>query len=111
MSHGKALLSRIAALSVTALGFALSLPHMAYAKSTSTEVSPVYEEALTLARQRVETAVQPGAFGHSVPIIKDIHYLMDMLAWIGLVIGVAIAAVLAIKLIVQEMRYATVTAQ
>ena len=59
----------------------------------------------------METAVQPGVLGHGVPTIKDIPYLMDMLPWIGLVIGVAIAAVLAIKLIVQEMRYATVTAQ
>ena len=111
MSYGKAILSRLAAIAATALGFVLSLPHMVYAKSTSTEVSPAYEEALTLARQRVETAVQPGAFGHGIPIIKDIPYSIDMLPWIGLVIGVAIAAVLAIKLLIQEMRYETVTAQ
>ncbi len=41
----------------------------------------------------METAVQPGVLGHGVPTIKDIPYLMDMLPWIGLVIGgVAIAA-------------------
>jgi hypothetical protein len=43
---------------------------MVYAISTSTEVSPGYEQALALARQHVETAFQPGAFGHGVPIIK-----------------------------------------
>ena len=105
-----AILSRIAAVAIAALGLALSVPHMAYAISTSTEVSHRYEEALALARQRVETAVQPGALGHGVPIIRDIPYLMDMLPWIGLVTGVAIAAVLATKFLVSNMRYATVTA-
>jgi hypothetical protein len=36
--------------------------------------------------------------------------MMDMLPWIGLVIGVAIAAVLATKFLVHKMSYATVTA-
>jgi hypothetical protein len=86
MLHGKAILSSIAVVAVTAVavGLALSLPHMAYAISTSTEVLPAYEEALVLARQHMETATQPGAFGHGVPIIKDIPYLMDILPWIGL---------------------------
>ena len=35
---------------------------------------------------------------------------MDMLPWIGLVIGVDIAGVLAIKLLVHNMSYANVTA-
>ena len=34
MSHGKAILSRLAAVAARALGFVLSLSHMAYAKST-----------------------------------------------------------------------------
>jgi hypothetical protein len=110
LSHRKAILSRIAAVAIAALGLALSVPHIAYAISTSTEVAHGYEEALTLARQRMETAVQPGAFGHGVPIIKDIPYLMHILPWIGLALGVAIAAVVATKFLVSKMRYATVTA-
>ena len=39
MSHGKAILSRIAAISLAALGLILSIGHMAYAISTSTVVS------------------------------------------------------------------------
>ncbi len=58
----------------------------------------------------METAVQPGALGHGVPTIKDIPYLMDTLPWIGLVIGVATAAVLATKFLVHKVSYATVTA-
>ena len=42
---------------------------------------------------------------------KRYPYMMDMLPWIGLVIGgVAIAAVLATKFLVHKMSYATVTA-
>ena len=41
----------------------------------------------------METAVQPGAFGHGVPIIKDIPYLMGIFTVDRIVIGgVAIAA-------------------
>src|SRR5215216_5533597 len=110
MSHGKAIVSRIAVVVIAALGLALSVPHMLYAISTSTEVSHGYGEAIALAIQRMEIAVQPEALGHGVSIIKDIPHLMDILPWIGLALGVAIAAVLATKLLVPKMRYATVTA-
>jgi hypothetical protein len=111
MSHGRAILSKIAAVAVAALGLLLSVPHMVYAISTSTEVSPGYEQALALARQHVETAFQPGAFGHGVPIIKGLSDLMDIFSWVGLTIGVVLAAVLATKFLVPEMRYVTATAQ
>jgi hypothetical protein len=59
----------------------------------------------------VEAAVQPGAFGHGVPLIKDVPYFMNILPWIGLAVGVAIAAVLAAKVMVPRMRYVSLIAQ
>jgi hypothetical protein len=53
----------------------------------------------------VEAAVQPGAFGHDVPLTKYVPYFMNILPWIGLIVGVAIAAVLAAKVMVPRMRY------
>jgi hypothetical protein len=60
------------------LDLSLFAHHMEYDISTSTEIPDGYK-VLALARQRIETAVQSGALGDGVSIIKDITHLIDIL--------------------------------
>jgi hypothetical protein len=78
--------------------------------SSSAHIDRGFEELLTLARSRVQAVAQPNVFGHGVPIIKD-SLSVDALHWIGLLAEMAVAAMLAIRLLSPKMRYATIVAQ
>ena len=106
MNGKKIVLSRITALAAAVLAALSTTVHVAYAAST--KLAPGYEEILTLAQERVQVASQPAAYGPGVPLIRD---AMGMLPWMGLAIGLALAAVIAAKVLVPRIRSDTLVAQ
>ncbi|MEP0824346.1 MAG: hypothetical protein HRF40_02565 [Nitrososphaera sp.] len=106
MNGKKIVLTRITALVAAILAVLSATVHVAYAAST--KLAPGYEEILTLAQERVEAASQPSAYGPGVPLIRD---AMGMLPWLGLAIGLALAATIAAKVLVTRIRSDALVAQ
>lgn len=106
MNGKKIVLTRITALVAAILAVLSATVHVAYAAST--KLVSGYEEILKLAQERVQVASQPDAFGPGVPLIRDV---MGMLPWMGLAIGLALAAVIAAKVLVPRIRSDILVAQ
>jgi hypothetical protein len=101
----KAVLSRTAAASTAAMVATLSAVHGALAASTSSSLSPEYNEVLQLAKAKVEAATQPGAYGNGVPLLSSTSAdPMSILPWIGIAVAVAITAVCTAKLLAPKMK-------
>jgi len=96
----KTALSKIAAVTATAMVAALSPVRVAFAASTDSRLPPEYVEMLRLAQQKVQAATQPGAFGNGTPFIGD---FMGMLPWLGLAACAAVGAVVAAKIFTSRM--------
>lgn len=91
----KTVLSKLAAITATAMVAALSAVRVAFAASTDSRLPPEYVEMLRPAQEKVQAATQPGAFGNGTPLIGDVT---GILPWLGLAACAAIAAVVAAKL-------------
>lgn len=104
----KTVLSKIAAVTATAVVAAIAPIRVAFAASTDATLPPEYTELLRLAQDKVQAATQPGAYGNGTPLIGD---FMGMLLWLGLAACAAVGAVVAAKIFTSRIRGDALVAQ